>query len=104
MDTFDSVTLSVFLLLLSAVAARLTFWKAGGQLLSLRVMLCPVLLVAFALLSLSAHHHWNAPHRRAYQFLLAISGLAVSAWQIAMIFRRPGQAAGVKKAKGIYRR
>ena len=94
MDTFDTVTLSVFLLFQLPLAARLTFWKRDGQLLSLRVILCPFLLCAIATLSLSTMHHWNAPHRRLYQLLLGISGMAVSVWQIGMMFWRQG--AGLK--------
>ncbi len=104
MDTFDTITLTVFLLLLLAVAARLTFWKAVGRLLSLRETVCPVLLVAIALLSLSANHHWNAPHRRLYQFLLVMSGLVISVWQLVTNLQRRRQEAWLKKAKGIYRR
>jgi len=101
MDTFDSVALSVFLLLLSAVAARLTFWKAGRQLLSLRVILCPVLLCAIATLLLSTWHHWNAPHRRVYQLLLIVSSMVVNVGQFAMHYHEQMKAAQ-KKAEGIY--
>ena len=84
MDTFNTVTLGVFLLFLFPTVARLTFWKQKNQLLSLREIVCPELLFAIAMLSLSSLHHWNAPHRRAYQFLLVMSGLVVSIGQLAM--------------------
>lgn len=104
MDTFDTITLGVFLLFQLPVAARLTFWKQNGQLLSLRVILCPVLLEAIALLSLSTWHHWNAPHRRAYQFLLIMSSMVVSVGQFAIHYHEQKQKATQKKAKGISRR
>ena len=103
MDTFDTITLSVFLLFQLPLAAPLTFWKRDGQLLSLRVILCPFLLCAIATLSLSTWHHWNAPHRRLYQLLLIMSSLAVSIGQFAMHYHEQKKAAQ-KKAEGISRR
>ena len=104
MDTFDTVLLGVFLLVVFATAARLTFWKQKNQLLSLRETICPDLLFAIALLSLSSWHHWNAPHRRAYQFALCMSGLVVSTGQLAMHYYEQRQKATQKKAEGISRR
>jgi hypothetical protein len=94
MDTFDIITLGVFLLVLFLVAARMTFWKQKGQVLSLRETVCPVLLCAIAVLSLSVWHHWNAPHRRAHQFLLGISSLVVSTAQFAMLYTGKGKKRG----------
>ena len=103
MDTFDTITLSVFLLVLFVTAARMTFWKRNGRLLSLRETICPDLLFAIAMLSLSSWHHWNAPHRRAYQFVLCMSGLVVSIGQFAMHYHEQRQKAKTKKAEDISR-
>ena len=97
MDTFDIVAAGVFLLLMLLVTARLNFWKQGGELLTLRVVLAPILLCAIATLDFSAWHHWNAPHRRQYQGILSLSAVAVSFGQIILTLYTQRREAARKK-------
>ena len=78
MDTFDTLTLSVFVLLLLPLVARCTIWKQKGQPLRVWSAAIILLMIAIPILTLSTVHHWNAPHRRVYQFILAMSGILVS--------------------------
>jgi hypothetical protein len=99
MDTFDTINLSVFLVILLPFIVRMTFWKQGGQRVSLQMGLPFVLLWTIGALSLSANHHWNAPHRRIYQFSLAMSAFGVSFWQLAVTLQKQRQKASLKKVK-----
>lgn len=83
MDTFDTITACAFLLVTLPLVARLTFWKRQGERLPPEQNLTNLLLWALAVLNLSAVHHWNAPHRRTYQFALIISAAVVSAGKLA---------------------
>ena len=77
-DTFDTLTLGAFVLLLLPVTARLTIWKQNGQLLRVWPTLIPIVLSAIAALTLCTVHHWNAPQRRVYQYVLGVSSVLAS--------------------------
>ena len=97
MDTFDTIDAGVFLLVILLIAARLTFWKRKEKLLTLRTVFGPFLLCAISVLDFSAWHHWNAPHRRTYQFILACSTMAVGCGQLALTLHSQKREADRKK-------
>jgi hypothetical protein len=103
MDLSDTINLAVSVLLVAWVVARRPFWKQTKQPADRGVSFGDILLLVIAMLSLSVVHHWNAPHRHIYQYILAGSAFIVSTWKLAVSLHGEWQASKQRQTRKIDR-